>query len=54
VSLALAPGTYRVEWWDTTTGAITRVDTVTATGSTLVLTLPRALQTDIAVKIAPA
>jgi hypothetical protein len=53
VSLALAPGAYRVEWWDTTTGAITRVDTVAATSNTLVLTLPNALQTDIAVKVSP-
>jgi hypothetical protein len=54
VTFAFPPGTYRADWWDTSTGTVSRSETVTATGGTLVLTVPHVLQTDIAVKIAPA
>lgn len=54
VTFRLAPGTYRVAWWDTNTGVVQRVDTLTSADGRLSITLPGALQTDIAVKIAPA
>jgi hypothetical protein len=45
-------GTYRVEWWDTYAAAnpIFRTENLTSNGS-LTLTLPNALQKDVAVKI---
>lgn len=54
VTMQLAPGAYRVEWWDTTTGTVTHRDTVSAPDGTVTLTLPQPLATDIAVQVMPA
>jgi hypothetical protein len=54
ITLAMSPGAYRVEWWDTNTGAVAHVDTIAAPQGTLTMLLPQPLQTDIAVRIAPA
>jgi hypothetical protein len=49
----LRDGFYRVEWWDTTTGIITRSVDAVCSGGKLVLWIKR-LQTDVACKIYPA
>lgn len=54
ITLHLAPGTYHAEWWDTTSGAVMRVDTVSAPDGTLTLSLPQPLRADIAVRVVPA
>ncbi|MCJ7676213.1 MAG: S-layer homology domain-containing protein, partial [Anaerolineales bacterium] len=48
-----ADGTYQVEWWDTykTTNPVFLTQQVNATGGSLVLSLPLALTSDVAVKI---
>jgi uncharacterized repeat protein (TIGR01451 family) len=46
----LRPGLYTVEWWDAYTGGVTRSETARATAD-LVLTLPVALSSDVAVKV---
>jgi hypothetical protein len=48
-----ADGTYEIEWWDTykTSGQVFQIQQVTASGGSLVLTLPSALTSDVAVKI---
>lgn len=43
-------GPYRVEWWDTRTGVITKTETAEASSDGLVLNLPVPLDDDIAVK----
>lgn len=43
----LADGNYRVEWWDTYTGAITRTETVTCSAGVIDLRLP-VVETDVA------
>lgn len=47
----LQPGPYTVEWWDTYSGTITKTEVVDS-HSALVLALPRALNDDMAVKVA--
>ena len=47
----LTPGRYRVEWWDTMTGRITRTEQRQVKGE-LILRVP-ALKTDVAVKVIP-
>ncbi|MCS6844018.1 MAG: DUF5060 domain-containing protein [Caldilineales bacterium] len=49
----LAPGVYRVEWWNPWTGAATGVQDVAVTGSELTLALPTPLSTSVAAKFAP-
>lgn len=46
----LAPGTYRVEWWDTTEGKPIKTEKVSATGKALRLVIP-AFTRDIACKV---
>lgn len=48
----LKDGAYKVEWWDTSTGAITKTEERTCTGGNLVLSV-QSLQSDIACRIAP-
>jgi uncharacterized repeat protein (TIGR01451 family) len=48
----LRDGTYKVEWWDTTTGQVTRSEDVACSAGNLVLTINQ-LQSDIACKIRP-
>ena len=48
----LRDGKYTVEWWDTSTGAVTRTEELTCTGGNLVLSVSN-LQSDIACKISP-
>jgi hypothetical protein len=46
----LVTGTYRVTWWDTWAGAPTTRQLVTTTGSTLTISLPTPLATDVALQ----
>lgn len=46
----IPPGTYQVDWWDTTSGRVTHTTTVQATESGLPLDLPT-LTTDVACKV---
>lgn len=46
----LAPGAYRVTWWDTYTGTVTMTRTVTTTASSLALSLPAPLVSDVALR----
>jgi hypothetical protein len=48
---ALQPGSYRVEWWNTRTGAITSASTLEHPGGALTLTTPAAIADDVAIKI---
>jgi hypothetical protein len=45
------PGVYRIEQWDTTTGAVTNATTYTSSDGSLVITTPAGLTTDVAYKI---
>jgi len=47
----MPPGAYRVEWWNTITGAIVKTEVVEATSNGLVLNLPVLLNDDIAAKV---
>lgn len=49
----LANGSYSVESWDTSTGQITRIDTLIATGGSLQIFI-QSLQSDLACKIYPS
>ncbi|NLG51076.1 MAG: hypothetical protein GX552_13295, partial [Chloroflexi bacterium] len=49
----LPPGTYTVEWWDTTQGAVTRTDTREVGSNGRLGLRVDGLTTDVAVKIAP-
>ncbi len=49
----LPPGRYRVEWWDTERGVVTRRQSAVCAGGALPLTLPD-LPTDVAARITPA
>lgn len=49
----LRDGRYKIEWWNTTTGAVANVEELTCTGGSLALSIQN-LQSDIACKIAPA
>ena len=46
----LSPGTYRITWWNTWTGAPTGSQLVTTTSETLVIPLPAPLASDVALK----
>jgi uncharacterized repeat protein (TIGR01451 family) len=45
-------GDYKVQWWDTTTGQITRTDSVTSVGGSIVLAVQN-LASDMACKVYP-
>ena len=47
----MKPGPYKVEWWDTYTGAIVEAEAVEAGSNGLVLALPAPLTDDVAVKV---
>lgn len=48
----LDDGSYNVEWWDTTTGTVTRTETVACAGGNIVLSVQN-LVSDVACKIRP-
>ena len=45
------PGAYRIEQWDTTTGAVANTVTYTSSDGSVVITTPAGLTTDVAYKI---
>ncbi len=46
----LAPGAYRVTWWDTYTGVVTLTETVTTSTTSLTLRVPTPLVSDVALR----
>jgi len=48
--LGLPDGAYRLEWWETWKGSVSRTEEAAVVGGKLTLSMP-ALETDVAVKI---
>lgn len=46
-------GAYKAEWWDTTTGTVTRIDDISCVNSSIILPI-NSLQSDLACKICPS
>ncbi len=47
----MAPGLYRVQWWDTYSGTVTLTQTVLSAGTNLTLSLPAPLTRDVALQL---